>query len=168
MRHREDVRVADRDNVDASVKIGLDHSGDPALNLIRVDHRGVLRDHPGEDFELVFLRIVQTLVDRRHHFHAALKQSHRRADGGLLVHVARLHVSDVDEAATRLDQELSQRCRRFFVRQWDDCVTDVAPGSVHVPELSGLQGFIAIADTDAFSLETRREVGKCACVDQLT
>ena len=170
LRHGEDVRVADRDDVDATVEVGLDDAGHPALDLIRVVHRGVLGDHPGEDAELVLLGVMQALVDRRHHLHAALEQGHGRADRRLLVHVRGLHVGHVDEPAPCLDQrtkQLGQRCRRLLVRQRDDRVPDVAARSVHVAELARLQRLVTVADPDALGLEARREVGQRACIDQL-
>ena len=159
LRHREDVRVADRQDVHAAVEVLLLELLTLALELIRIHRRHVLGDDPRKDAELLLLPVVQTLVDRRQHLHAALEQSDGCADGLLLTHVLGLHVCYRDEAATALNQcteQLTKRGRRLFVRQRNDRIADVATRRIDVAELTRLQRLVAVCNAHAARLETSR------------
>ena len=90
--HREDVRVADRNDVHAVVKVGGEHRPLCSGNLVGVFLRQVVGKDAGQNAELKALCVVQALVDCRHDLHAALEQGDGRADRSLLVHAAGLLV----------------------------------------------------------------------------
>ena len=118
----------------------------------------------------MFLSVVQALVDRRQYFHAALKKSDSCAYRLLLTHVLRLLIRNRNKTAAALNQgtkKLGQSSRRFFVRQWDNSVTDVPARGIDVTELSGLQRLVTIRNTHAASLETRRQVRQRPSINQL-
>ena len=168
--HREDVRIADGDDVYAVVKVRRKDSAGCARDFVGVFLRQVIPENPSQNAELGLLRVVQALVDSRHDLHAALQKRHGCADRSLLVHVADLFVGQRDKPTTALDQasqELTQRSAGLLVRQRHQGVAQIATGGVHVAPLSGLDGLVAVTDANALGLKAAGQVGQRSGVDEL-
>ena len=171
LRHREDVRVADRDNVDAAVKVSGFHPRLTALDHVGVRRQRFLGHDTGQDAELLLLGVMQPLVNGGHDLHATLEHGDRSPDRHLLVHVADLLVRDRHEPAASVDegaQQVGQSGRRLLVGQGHDRISEHAAGGIHIPPLARLNRLVAVADPHTAGLEATGQVRQGARVDQLT
>jgi hypothetical protein len=51
---------------------------------------------------------------------------------------------------------LSQRCRRLLVWEWDNRIPNITAGNIDIAELTRVNRFIVISDTNTTGFETTR------------
>ena len=168
--HREDVRVADRQNVNTPIKVG---SLDLRSNFRR-RHVGIrlkrLREDPCKQLELNLLRVVQPLVDRRHHLRATLHDRHGRANRRFAAHLANLHVSHGRKAPPSVyksAEKVVERGRGLLERQRHQSAPQIAAHDVNIAELARLDRRIVLRNARALGLEATGQVGQRPSVDKL-
>ena len=92
LRLTEHIRVRNRQNIHAVIKIRLLDRGFRALNGIRVLRRQAFGHHTRQNLKFKPHSIMKALVDGTHHPRALLQQRNSRSDSRLLVAVANFHV----------------------------------------------------------------------------
>ena len=159
LRHREDVGVAYRDDINPTVKVFSLDRRLRAVHLVRILRRQVLREDLREQLQLFLLCCVETLVNRGQGLSAALQDGHCRANRSLLTHVLDLLVSHRHETTTCIDERTQQRrqCRRrLLVRKGDQTVPNRTTRNVDVAPLARLDWLVMPRNAHALGFETTR------------
>ena len=168
LRHREDVGIRDRDDVDPVIKI-LREDLRPTLHIVRIGVNA-LSDGPCQEFQLLLLGIVQPLVDRAQHTAPPLQQSDGRTDRHLLIGVRHAKIGGSNKLFRRRNAETKQLhkdCAGFLVGKGQQTVPQASTGGVNVAPLARLQERALILDAQTLGLEPRRQIRQRSCVDQL-
>ena len=108
LRHREDVRIRYRYNIDAVIKILRFDNAFRTYDVVGIFRREIIREDVGKKIELLLLCIVQPLMNCGHDLCTLFKKCNCRSDRRLLIAVPHLQIGNSSEPLTRFHAKAHQ------------------------------------------------------------